>query len=68
VATGFIIRPNGTALTASHVIHPGAKLKARLEDGSEYPLEVVSKHGATDIALLRIQGAGVLPAIPLGDS
>ncbi|MCY1036059.1 trypsin-like peptidase domain-containing protein [Corallococcus sp. BB11-1] len=49
---------------------PVQQVSVRLADGREFPAEVVGRDASTDVALLRLSGAGLgtLPAVFLGDS
>ncbi|MFZ9887719.1 MAG: Do family serine endopeptidase [Myxococcota bacterium] len=69
--TGFLISPDGYALTNHHVIENAGTIKVRVgEERQEYEAEVVGSDPRTDVALLRLKGPreGAFPVIPLGDS
>jgi serine protease Do len=70
MGSGVIIDPSGVILTNNHVVGGGAKVKVivRLHDGREFTAEDVKSDPKTDLAIVRIEGAGTLPAAPLGDS
>lgn len=65
--SGFIVEPNGTILTNSHVVEDAEELTVRLMDGREFDAKVLGRDEQTDIAVLRIDATG-LPAAGLGDS
>lgn len=67
LGSGFIIDPEGYVLTNEHVLRDAEKIKVTLPDGREFDGEIVGKDEALDIALLKIDRAG-LPTAPLGDS
>jgi S1-C subfamily serine protease len=67
VGSGFLITPDGFALTNSHVVHGRDKLKATTEEGDTLAAELVADDPATDLALIRLS-ARDLPHAGLGDS
>lgn len=73
--TGFIITKGGWVLTNKHVVNDEtAEYRVILNDGTEYPAEVLSKDPFNDVAILQIkskeeeEGLPVLPVAKLGDS
>jgi len=67
LGSGVIVRPDGYVLTNYHVIKGSEKLKVKMQDGREYNAEVVGIDPPTDLAVIKINAAG-LPAAVLGDS
>jgi S1-C subfamily serine protease len=65
--SGFLITPDGYAITNSHVVGGRDKLLAETADGDRVDVEVVGDDPATDTALLRL-AARELPYARLGDS
>jgi S1-C subfamily serine protease len=65
--SGFIVTPDGYALTNSHVAGDRSKLMAETADGDKLQVEVVGDDPATDLAVLRLAAHG-LPHAQLGDS
>jgi S1-C subfamily serine protease len=65
--SGFLLTPDGYALTNSHVVHGRQKLQARTEEGDHLAAELIGEDPATDLALLRL-AARDLPYAELGDS
>ncbi|WP_205525857.1 trypsin-like peptidase domain-containing protein [Pyxidicoccus trucidator] len=68
--SGFVLTPDGLVVTNNHVVAGARQIAVRLSDGREFPAEVVGRDASTDVALLRLSGAGLgnLPAVYLGDS
>jgi S1-C subfamily serine protease len=65
--TGFVITPDGYAVTNSHVVNRRSRLVAETVEGDRVDAEVVGDDAATDLALLRLASAD-LPYAQLGDS
>jgi len=55
-------------LTNSHVISGAAEVKVRLQDGREFPAELLGADTDFDLAVLKLEGEGALPQAALGDS
>ncbi len=66
--SGFILHKDGYILTNNHVIDGAKEVSVKLSDGRSFTAKVVGQDAKTDIALLKIDGAGNLPVLPLGDS
>ncbi|MFC3193683.1 Do family serine endopeptidase [Marinicella sediminis] len=65
--TGFIIASDGLILTNRHVIDGADKITVTLLDRREFEAELVGEDQASDIALLKIDGAN-LPKLQLGSA
>jgi len=65
--SGFMISPDGFALTNSHVVQGRRRLTASTADGDRLDAELVGDDPATDLALLRL-AARDLPCVEFGDS
>jgi serine protease Do len=68
VGTGFIIDPAGYVVTNAHVVADADDVRVHLADERELKAEVVGRDPKIDVALLKIKGAGALPAAPMGSS
>jgi serine protease Do len=70
--TGFLIHPDGYAITNFHVVEGASEINVKVGNGSALvPADVVGEDARTDIALIRLRGtapSGGWPALPLGDS
>lgn len=66
--TGFIVSADGLILTNKHVIDiSGADFTVITSDDKRYLVQVLAKDPNQDLAVLKIEAAG-LPVLPLGDS
>jgi serine protease Do len=69
VGSGFILDTNGNIVTNRHVIQGASKVTVTMNDGKEYPAQVVGKDAQTDVAVVRLEKPpGGLTAARLGDS
>ncbi len=75
LGSGFIIDPTGYIVTNNHVISAGEgkgdavvdTITVTLSDRREYTAKVIGRDPLTDLALLKIESAG-LPYVKFGDS
>ncbi|ODP38099.1 protease [Sphingomonas turrisvirgatae] len=73
LGSGFIISADGYVVTNNHVISAGQRgavvesIKVTLADRREYTAKLIGRDVATDLAVLKIEGAN-LPFVRLGDS
>jgi serine protease Do len=66
--SGFILDEDGTIVTNAHVVEGVEKVQVRLYDGRRFTGKVIGRDNRVDLALLKIDGAGPLPTLALGDS
>jgi len=66
--SGVIIDKSGIVLTNNHVVAGADVITVRLADGREFKATDVKTDPQTDLAIVRIEKAGDLPAAKLGDS
>lgn len=67
LGSGFIIDGAGYILTNAHVIAKADEVTVKLMDKRTFKAKVVGSDARTDVALLKIESAG-LPKVTLGDS
>ena len=68
LGSGVIIDARGYILTNEHVVADAEKIKVTLADGREFDGTVKGKDPRSDLAVVKIDAKGSLPAAPLGDS
>ena len=66
LGSGFIITTDGFVLTNAHVVEAADEITVKLNDKREFKAKVIGSDRRTDIALLKIEAAG-LPAVKFGD-
>jgi len=66
--SGIIITTSGYIVTNQHVIEGAEEIIVILSSGEEYLAQLVGQDVTTDIAILKIESDGELPAATLGDS
>jgi serine protease Do len=66
--SGFLVDRDGHILTNHHVIEGAERITVTMADGRSFRGQVIGADPAIDVALLRIDGDGRLPAAPLGNS
>ncbi len=58
--TGVIVSADGDILTNAHVVARAQTVRVTLDDGTEYPADVVGSFPDADVALVRVQGVSDL--------
>jgi serine protease Do len=66
--SGFIIDERGLIVTNAHVVEGAESIQVRLSDGRRFNAKVIGRDNRVDLALIKLEGATGLTALPLGDS
>jgi serine protease Do len=66
LGSGFIISADGYVLTNAHVVESAEEILVKLTDKREFKAKVIGADKRTDIALIKIEAAG-LPRVTFGD-
>ncbi len=68
LGSGFIMTEDGYVVTNNHVIDRAEDIDVILQNGDKYEAKVVGKDPKTDLAVLKIEPDGKVPAVQFGDS
>ncbi len=68
LGSGFVIDAKGIIITNDHVIAGADEIDVTFPNGTTLSAQIVGRDAATDLAVLRVQPDGALPAVALGDS
>jgi len=68
LGSGFIIDSAGYIATNNHVVNGADEITVTLHDGRELKAKVIGTDRNTDLALLKVESSGQLPAVKFGDS
>jgi serine protease Do len=66
--SGFVLSADGIVVTNHHVVDGATELTVRFADEREMGATILGSDAATDLAVLKIDGASGLPTVELGDS
>ena len=66
--SGFVVTNDGYILTNHHVVGEADRVTVVLHDGREFGAKLVGTDPRSDVAVIKIEDAGDLPTLPLGDS
>jgi Do/DeqQ family serine protease len=68
LGSGVIVAPEGIVVSNYHVVEQATEIRVVLNDRREYPARVLLADKSVDLAVLRLEGAADLPALPFRDS
>jgi serine protease Do len=70
LGSGVIIDPSGIIVTNSHVVNGATDVKVALQDGREFPVDVLVNDTKSDLAVLKVKGASDknFPTLGFADS
>ncbi len=65
--SGFFISADGYAVTNFHVVEKADNVEVTLDDGRVFTAKVIGADERTDVALIKVDGAGNLPFVAFAD-
>ncbi len=68
LGSGVIVDPSGLVVTNHHVVKQADAIAVILSDGRAFEARVVRVDPTTDLAFVRLEGVGGLPAVRFADS
>jgi serine protease Do len=68
LGSGFVIDPSGLVVTNNHVIENADEITVNFPDGTALEATLVGRDPKTDLAVLKIEPAAPLAAVPFGNS
>jgi serine protease Do len=68
LGSGFIIDPAGYIVTNNHVVSGADEVKVVTQEDHEFTAKIVGTDPKTDLALLKVEAGGNLPAVKWGNS
>jgi serine protease Do len=66
VGSGFVLSPDGYVMTNAHVVEGADEVLVTLTDKREFKARIVGADRRTDVAVVKIEAAG-LPTVKIGD-
>ena len=66
IGSGFLLSPDGFVMTNAHVVEGADEVTVTLTDKREFKAKIIGSDQRTDVALLKIEAAG-LPFVKVGD-
>jgi serine protease Do len=66
--SGFVLSADGIIVTNNHVVDGATELTVHFSDEREMAATILGTDAATDLAVLKVEGASGLPTVELGDS
>jgi len=67
IGSGFIVSKDGLIVTNKHVVVSSGKYKVIIHDGKKYDVVSIYRDPANDLAIIKIDGDGLVP-VEMGDS
>ncbi len=65
LGSGVIVDPGGAILTNFHVIAGASRIRVTLADKRQFDAEAIGADEESDLAVLKVEGAGTLPAVAI---
>jgi len=62
-ATGIIWTEDGVVVTADHVVRKDDAIQIEMPDGELIPANLLGRDRTTDVAILRVEAAGLIPLV-----
>jgi len=66
IGSGFLLSPDGYVMTNAHVVEGADEVTVTLADKREFKAKIIGSDQRTDVALLKVEAAG-LPFVKVGD-
>ena len=67
--SGVVVDPAGYVLTNNHVVEKASRIRVQFKgDPTEYPAKVIGIDGATDLAVIKVEGKSSFTPLKIGNS